>query len=89
MDDLSLENNMTGINSLSLSLWFKYGSMKRLLFQFQCVTWKLEKALAGLPYDDFEISEEVLEQVSTERFHAVIWSGFAYDRRHILFARLI
>lgn len=36
---------------------------KKILFQFQCVTWKLEKALGNLPYDCFDISEEVQEQV--------------------------
>ncbi|CAI9296862.1 unnamed protein product [Lactuca saligna] len=43
------------------------GSAKKIAFQFQCVTWKLEKALANLPYDDFEISEEVQEQVDLVR----------------------
>ncbi|CAA0824499.1 U-box domain-containing protein 11 [Striga hermonthica] len=33
------------------------------MFQFQCVTWKLEKALANFPHDDFDITEEVKEQV--------------------------
>ncbi|KAL1553644.1 U-box domain-containing protein 11-like [Salvia divinorum] len=32
-----------------------------------CVTWKLEKALDILPYDDFNISEEVLDQVELVR----------------------
>ncbi|KAL1531927.1 U-box domain-containing protein 10-like [Salvia divinorum] len=40
---------------------------KKILFQFQCVTWKLEKALDNLPYDDLVISEEVLEQVELVR----------------------
>ncbi|PON78732.1 Beta-catenin [Parasponia andersonii] len=39
------------------------GATKKIAFQFQCVTWKLEKALANLPYDHFDISEEVKEQV--------------------------
>ncbi|KAL4574423.1 hypothetical protein LXL04_021255 [Taraxacum kok-saghyz] len=43
------------------------GSAKKIAFQFQCVTWKLEKALANIPYDDFEISEEVQEQVELVR----------------------
>ncbi|XP_023772498.1 U-box domain-containing protein 11 [Lactuca sativa] len=43
------------------------GLAKKIAFQFQCVTWKLEKALANLPYDDFEISEEVQEQVDLVR----------------------
>lgn len=42
--------------------------MKKIVFQFQCVTWKLEKALANLPYDHFEISEEVQEQVGSKCF---------------------
>ncbi|GER44469.1 ARM repeat superfamily protein [Striga asiatica] len=36
---------------------------KKIMFQFQCVTWKLEKALANFPHDDFDITEEVKEQV--------------------------
>ncbi|CAH9104880.1 unnamed protein product [Cuscuta epithymum] len=39
------------------------GVMKKIHFQFQCVTWKLEKSLANLPYDHLEISEELTEQV--------------------------
>ncbi|KAJ9153122.1 hypothetical protein P3X46_026599 [Hevea brasiliensis] len=39
----------------------------KIAFQFQCVTWKLEKALACIPYDQFEISEEVHEQVALVR----------------------
>ncbi|XP_031255812.1 U-box domain-containing protein 11-like [Pistacia vera] len=37
---------------------------KKISFQFQCVTWKLEKALGNIPYDRFDISEEVQEQVA-------------------------
>lgn len=40
---------------------------KKIAFQFQCVTWKLEKALGALPYDQFAISEEVQEQVDLVR----------------------
>ncbi|KAL8463572.1 hypothetical protein ACS0TY_034287 [Phlomoides rotata] len=40
---------------------------KKIFFQFQCVTYKLEKALANLPYNDFDISEEVQEQVELIR----------------------
>ncbi|XP_038893207.1 U-box domain-containing protein 11-like [Benincasa hispida] len=40
---------------------------KKILFQFQCVTWKLEKALGNLPYDRLDISEEVQEQVELVR----------------------
>ncbi|GER48799.1 U-box domain-containing protein [Striga asiatica] len=43
--------------------YLKNGATKKIMFQFQCVTWKLEKALANLPYNDFDISEEVKEQV--------------------------
>nr|GMD18465.1 U-box domain-containing protein 11-like [Ipomoea batatas] len=39
------------------------GAMKKIHFQFQCVTWKLEKALGNFPYDHLDISEEVTEQV--------------------------
>ncbi|CAN6549572.1 unnamed protein product [Malus baccata var. baccata] len=40
---------------------------KKISFQFQCVTWKLEKALGDIPYDQFDISEEVEEQVELVR----------------------
>ncbi|CAA0817188.1 U-box domain-containing protein 11, partial [Striga hermonthica] len=43
------------------------GATKKIMFRFQCVTWKLEKALANLPYNDFDISEEVKEQVLTSQ----------------------
>lgn len=43
------------------------GVAKKIAFQFQCVTSKLEKALANLPYDHFDISEEVQEQVDLVR----------------------
>ncbi|KAF3594434.1 hypothetical protein DY000_02023600 [Brassica cretica] len=40
---------------------------KRISFQFQCVTWKLEKALSNLSYDLYDISDEVREQVELAR----------------------
>lgn len=40
---------------------------RRIASQFQCVTWKLEKALGSIPYDHFDISEEVQEQVELVR----------------------
>ncbi|XP_010427916.1 PREDICTED: U-box domain-containing protein 10 [Camelina sativa] len=43
------------------------GAAKRISFQFQCVTWKLEKALGNLPYDRYDISDEVREQVELAR----------------------
>ncbi|GFP83504.1 U-box domain-containing protein 11 [Phtheirospermum japonicum] len=43
------------------------GATKKIYFQFQCVTWKLEKSLTNLPYVDFDISEEVQEQVDLVR----------------------
>ncbi|CAA0328850.1 unnamed protein product [Arabidopsis thaliana] len=43
------------------------GAAKRISFQFQCVTWKLEKALGDLPYDRYDISDEVREQVELAR----------------------
>ncbi|KAL6350935.1 hypothetical protein AAG906_031521 [Vitis piasezkii] len=46
---------------------FSDGAAKKITFQFQCVTWKLEKTLGNLPYDHFEISEEVREQVELVR----------------------
>ncbi|PWA53377.1 Armadillo [Artemisia annua] len=43
------------------------GVIKKSAFQFQCVSSKLEKALANLPYHHFDISEEVQEQVDLVR----------------------
>ncbi|KAL0664755.1 hypothetical protein Bca4012_101593 [Brassica carinata] len=43
------------------------GAAKRISFQFQCVTWKLEKALGNLPYDRYDISDEVREHVELAR----------------------
>ncbi|KAE8710274.1 U-box domain-containing protein 11 [Hibiscus syriacus] len=43
------------------------GAAKRISFQFQCVTWKLERSLAKIPFDQFQISEEVQEQISLVR----------------------
>ncbi|KAM7463466.1 hypothetical protein LguiA_031587 [Lonicera macranthoides] len=43
------------------------GAAKNITFQFQCVTWTLEKALGNIPYDHFDISEEVQEQVDLVR----------------------
>lgn len=47
----------------SVPFFFKDVPAKKIAFQFQCVTWKLEKTLGNLPYDQFDISEEVQEQV--------------------------
>ncbi|XP_051144422.1 U-box domain-containing protein 11-like [Andrographis paniculata] len=54
-------------NNIESSETTSDGATKKIFFQFQCVTWKLEKALTNLPYDDFEISEEVQEQVELVR----------------------
>ncbi|GAA0174404.1 ubiquitin-protein ligase [Lithospermum erythrorhizon] len=43
------------------------GAARKILFQFQSVTWKLEKVLGNLPYSQYEISEEVQEQVDLVR----------------------
>ncbi|VVA94879.1 unnamed protein product [Arabis nemorensis] len=43
------------------------GAAKRITFQFQCVTWKLVKALSNLPYGRYDISDEVREQVELAR----------------------
>ncbi|KAJ4843402.1 hypothetical protein Tsubulata_013308 [Turnera subulata] len=43
------------------------GAAKKISSQFQCVTCKLEKALAKIPFNQLEISEEVQEQVSLVR----------------------
>ncbi|XP_043693983.1 U-box domain-containing protein 10-like [Telopea speciosissima] len=40
---------------------------KRISFQFQCITWKLDRALGNIPYDHFDISDEVQEQVELVR----------------------
>ncbi|XP_042487146.1 U-box domain-containing protein 10-like [Macadamia integrifolia] len=42
-------------------------SGKRISFQFQCITWKLERALGNIPYGHFDISDEVQEQVGLVR----------------------
>lgn len=42
---------------------FQEGAAMKIAFQFQCLTWKLERALRNFPYDQLEISEEVQEQV--------------------------
>ncbi|GAB2279996.1 hypothetical protein Dimus_014633 [Dionaea muscipula] len=43
------------------------GAAKKIAFKFQCVTWKLEKALCNIPFEEFGISEEVQEQVELVR----------------------
>ncbi|KAK1380816.1 RING-type E3 ubiquitin transferase [Heracleum sosnowskyi] len=43
------------------------GAAKKIAFQFQCLTWKLERTLKNFPYDQLEISEEVQEQVDLVR----------------------
>ncbi|CAH2066678.1 unnamed protein product [Thlaspi arvense] len=43
------------------------GAARRISFNFQCITWKLEKALSNLPYDRYDISDEVQEQVELAR----------------------
>lgn len=50
----------------SANLDFKDEATKKITFQFQCVTWKLEKALVNFPFEHFDISEEVQEQVRIE-----------------------
>ncbi|KAK7845387.1 u-box domain-containing protein 10 [Quercus suber] len=42
------------------------GTTRRIASLFQSVTWKLEKALSSIPYDHFDISEEVQEQLLNE-----------------------
>lgn len=60
------------------------GMTKKIHFQFQCVTWKLEKSLENLPFDHLDISEEVTEQIhllrsqlrrATERYGGCINSN--------------
>ncbi|KAL9255215.1 U-box domain-containing protein [Drosera capensis] len=43
------------------------GASRKIAFKFQCVTWKLEKALCNIPFEEFGISEEVQEQVELVR----------------------
>ncbi|CAI0450772.1 unnamed protein product [Linum tenue] len=43
------------------------GAHRKIALQFQSVTCKLEKALADIPFDRFNISEEVQEQVALVR----------------------
>ncbi|KAK6922230.1 Armadillo [Dillenia turbinata] len=46
---------------------FRMQLSKKISLQFQCVAWKSEKALGNIPYDRFEISEEVQERVELVR----------------------
>ncbi|KAJ6718872.1 U BOX DOMAIN-CONTAINING [Salix purpurea] len=39
------------------------GAVKKIVTLFHSVTWEMEKSLANIPYDQFDISEEVQEQV--------------------------
>lgn len=57
---------MSGSTTEVLNTLFKDEAAKTIVFQFQCVTWKLEKLLSKLPYDRLDISEEVREQVKFE-----------------------
>ncbi|XP_011023140.1 PREDICTED: U-box domain-containing protein 11-like isoform X2 [Populus euphratica] len=43
------------------------GTGKNIVTLFHGVTWKLENSLANVPYDQFDISEEVQEQVALVR----------------------
>ncbi|KAL3631387.1 U-box domain-containing protein 11 [Castilleja foliolosa] len=54
-------------NNSESSKFCSDGATNKIIFQFQCVTWKLEKALSNLPYGDFDISEEVQEQIDLVR----------------------
>ncbi|KAJ0489986.1 putative U box domain, armadillo-like helical, Zinc finger, RING/FYVE/PHD-type [Helianthus annuus] len=59
--------DLSASSSSNSSALCEDGTAQQIVFQFQCVTSKLEKALAGLPYDHFDISEEVKEQVDLVR----------------------
>ncbi|XP_073303199.1 U-box domain-containing protein 11-like [Primulina huaijiensis] len=56
-------NLVSAANNFDNSNISSDGAMKKISFQFQCVTWTLEKGLANLPYGAFDISEEVYEQI--------------------------
>ncbi|KAL1828950.1 hypothetical protein ACET3Z_007362 [Daucus carota] len=43
------------------------GVAKKISFQFQCLTWQLQTALRNLSFDQFDISEELQEQVDLVR----------------------
>lgn len=62
----SLKECIGNLSEIWYILIFKDGAARRIATQFQCVTWKLEKALSSIPYDQFDISEEVQEQVGVE-----------------------
>ncbi|VVA33781.1 PREDICTED: U-box domain-containing [Prunus dulcis] len=62
-----LATNFTSNSTPSVPVNHNDEASKKISFQFQCVTWKLEKALADIPYDQFDISEEVEEQVELVR----------------------
>ncbi|PQP96237.1 U-box domain-containing protein 11 [Prunus yedoensis var. nudiflora] len=62
-----LATNFTSNSTPSVPVTHNDEASKKISFQFQCVTWKLEKALGDIPYDQFDISEEVEEQVELVR----------------------
>lgn len=51
---------------------------KNIAVQFQYVTWLLEKALAELPYEYFEISDEVQEQVKANKHILLLYGILAW-----------
>ncbi|KAJ6318374.1 hypothetical protein OIU76_013836 [Salix suchowensis] len=75
---LQSANNLLSLAGSFQSTNDSDGTATKIATLFHGVTWKLEKSLANVPYDQFNISEEVQEQValgesSAAKSHRKIW----------------
>lgn len=66
-DASCLDNLLLGLQAAKRFLQHDNALERSIAVQFCYVTWQLEKVLGELPYDDFEISDEVQEQVELVR----------------------
>ncbi|KAG5240463.1 U-box domain-containing protein [Salix suchowensis] len=64
---LQSANNLLSLAGSFQSTNDSDGTATKIATLFHGVTWKLEKSLANVPYDQFNISEEVQEQVALVR----------------------
>ncbi|KAJ6689591.1 hypothetical protein OIU85_005951 [Salix viminalis] len=64
---LQSANNLLSLAGSFQSTNDSDGTATKIATLFHGVTWKLEKSLANVPYDQFTISEEVQEQVALVR----------------------
>ncbi|KAJ6431731.1 hypothetical protein OIU84_019085 [Salix udensis] len=60
---LQSAKNLLSLAGTSQSTNNSDGAVKNIVTLFHSVTWEMEKSLANIPYDQFDISEEVQEQV--------------------------